>query len=371
MTANTSTVFVYAFFANPSGFTGKVYFNSSSYNFVNNAYIPGYGVGGYSVVGSNLITLNITLTDGSLPTANVFSKAWNVKREITQPSAPTYTKTTTICGGFIIYGLTATDLVGIDSFNIILNGSSEPLYPNDLNSSTLDYFPNDYVCTIQNITIVDLYDYYSPGEVANITINAVNYGSNVGPSITFLVTVPAGQWYPLELQPKWNLISLPLLPSSTATSNIYSLLLLNGAAGVNFAYAYNNVTGAWTLNPTTMTDGNGYWINMNAYDVLIVQGYPVYAPPGSPPPIVEYSLSTGWNLAGFTENSEWYAPDYVASLQYTSVLQSYFRFVYAWNAYDQEWYTIDLLGSFGTRYIEPGTGFYIYMYNSQTLIPPT
>jgi len=371
MTANTTNIFILAAYSNPSGFTGNVYFNKTSYPFANYNYIPGYGVAGYPVPvpGSVLVTLNITLIDTSSPIANRYSSAWTIERETTLPSVPSYTKTTTICGGFIIYGLTATDIVGINSYNIYFNSTLwAAISPLQLNSSTL-YWP--YYATIGNITVLDLFDQYSAGAVANITINAVNYGSNVGPSITFFVTVQVGQWYPLELYPKWNLISLPLIPYSTATSDIYSLLLLNGASGVNFAYSFDNVAKTWTLNPTSMADGNGYWIDMKAYDVLIVQGYPIYAPPGSPPPIVEYSLTTGWNLAGFTETDWWYGYEYVASLQYTSALQSYFRYAYVWDAYDQNWYTVDLLGTYGTTYFNPGQGFYIYTYSSQTLIPPT
>jgi hypothetical protein len=371
MTATTTHVAVWADFYNPSGFTGQIYFNTTSSTFTNNVWLPGYGVLGFLVTGSNLVVLNITLTDGSLPNANRYTNTWNIKRDIVPPSAPSYTKTTTICGGFIIYGLTATDNVGINTYDVYLNGSLWYLYPSDLNSSTLDW--SNPFATIANITVLNLQWWgYMPGDVANITINAVDYGSNMGPSITFLVVVQAGQWYPMELLPKWNLISLPLIPSSTVTADIFSLLLTKGAAGVNFAYGFDNVAKTWTLNPASISDGNGYWINMKVYDVLIVQGYPISAPPGSPPPIVQYSLTTGWNLAGFTEPVDYgyYAPIYVASLQYTSVLQSYFRYAYVWDPYDQNWFTVDLLGVYGNTDFYAGQGFYIYMYNSQTLIPP-
>lgn len=370
MTATTTNVFVYAAFSNPSGFTGKVYFNSTSYNFANNAYLPGYSTLGYSVSGSNLVVLNITLTDGALPNANFYTNTWNIRRDTIAPSAPSYTKTTTICGGVVIYGLTATDNVGINNYNVYLNGSGPwALDPSDLGSSTLDW--SNPFASIANTTVVNLYWWgYMPGEVANVTIVVVDYGSNVGPANTILVTVPAGQWYPLELLPKWNLISLPLLPNSTATANIFSLLLSKGASGVNFAYSFDNVAKTWTLNPASMTDGNAYWIYMKAYDVLIVQGFPTNAPPGSPPAIVQYDLKQGWNLAGFTETDSWYAPDYVASLQSTSVLQSYFRFVYAWDAESQNWFIIDLTGSYYPYYLYPGQGFYMYLYNDQVLIPP-
>jgi hypothetical protein len=369
MSSTTTRVGVWADFSNPSGFTGNIYFNTTSYTFANTVWLPGYGVAGFLVSGSNLVVLNITLTDGSLPNANRYTNTWNIKRDIIPPSAPSYTKTTTICGGFIIYGLTATDNVGINTYDLYLNGSLWYLYPSDLNSSTLDW--SNPFASIANITILNLYWWgYMPGDVANITINAVDYGSNMGPSITFLAVVQAGQWYPMELLPKWNLISLPLLPNNSATSDIFSLLLTKGATGVNVAYTWDNTGNTWIPNPTSMHDGIAYWINMKAYDVLIIQGFPVYAPPGLIPPIVQYDLKTGWNMAGFTETGWWYAPDYVASLQYTSVLQSYFRFAYVWDAEIQQWYTVDLLGNFGSTYFYPGQGFWVYMYSNQTLIPP-
>jgi hypothetical protein len=190
----------------------------------------------------------------------------------------------------------------------------------------------------------------------------------MGPAATLTVTVPAGQWYPLEMYPKWNLISLPLLPNSTATTDVFSLLLMHGVTGVKFAYGFDNTAKQWALNPSTMVDGNGYWVYMNAYDVLIVQGYPIYAPPGSPPPITQYNLKAGWNLVGFTENDYWYAYQYVQSLQSTSTLQSYFIYGYFWDAQDQNWFYRDLTSSSS---IAPGQGFYLYLYVDQVLIPPT
>jgi hypothetical protein len=380
MKNDTTAVSVGASFYNLQSVTGNIYFNSTPYSWSGNTTYPSYyyyyytyypdrTLGhGYDVTGANLLTVNITLTDGSSPNANRYTNTWTIKRDTILPSATTYGTTKLICGGIIIPNLSATDNVGIDHFAVYFNGSAWWIYPDDLNSSTLDW-PGPFAL-INNITVLELFDFYDAGDMANITIAATDYGGNMGPAVSIFVTVPAGQWYPLEMYPKWNLISLPLLPNSTATSDIFSLLLSKGAAGVNFAYGFDNVGKTWTLNPTTMTDGKGYWVNMKAYDVLIVQGFPVYAPPGSPPPIMQYDLKTGWNLAGFTETDDWYAPDYVASLQSTLVLQSYFIYAYVWSAYDQNWYTVDLTGNNYPYYFYPGQGFYIYMYNDQTLIPP-
>jgi len=390
MKASTTTVSVAAAFYNLQPVTGSIYFNSTAYvwsgNSTDNYYYYSYTFypdrvtsHGYPVTGANFLTVNITLTDASSPTPNVFTQAWTVERDTIPPSAVTFGATKMICGGIIIPSLTATDNVGIDHYAFYLNGSSHWLYPDDLNSSSLDWdgpFSGYMFATVNNITVLELYEMYNAGDVANITIAAVDYGSNMGPVSTLLVTVPAGVWYPIEMYPKWNLISLPLLPNSTATSDIYSLMLLNGAAGVKAAYSFDNTAKTWTLNPASMTDGNAYWINMKAYDVLIVQGYHISMPPGSPPAITQYTYKQGWNLAGFTEDtwdiwdSGYYAYYYVASLQSTMVLQSYFRFAYSWNPYSQQWFTVDLTGSVWPYVFYPGQGFYMYLYNDQTLIPP-
>lgn len=374
MRDSTTGVSVEAAFYNLQLFTGNIYFNSTSYVFVNstssNVSLPDfYTASPYDVTGANLLTVNITLTDGSLPTANRYTATFAIKRDTQPPSAPSFGTTKTICGGVIIPGLTATDNVGIDAFRVYLNGSMFGVTPSELNSDTLTG-GYEHV-TFNNVTVVELFDAYTAGEVANITIVASDYGGNMGPAATFFITVPAGQWYPLEMYPKWNLISLPLLPNSTVTADIFSLLLAKGASGVNVAYGFDNVAKTWVLNPASMTDGNAYWISMKDYDVLIVQGFPNYAPPGSPPPIVEYDLKQGWNLAGFTETGDMDSWDYVSSLQATPLVQSYFRYAYAWDAENQLWFNIDLVGgSFITTKIFPGQGFWIYTYSDQALIPP-
>ena len=374
MKNDTTAISVGAAFYNLQSPTGNIYFNSTSYSWSGNStsysyttYYPDRTLShGYDVTGANLLTVNITLADVSSPHANLYTKTWTIKRDTILPSATTYGTTKLICGGIIVPNLTASDNVGIDHFAVYFNSTSPSwIYPDDLNSSTLDWsYP---FALVNNITVMELYNFYDAGDVANITIAATDYGGNIGPAVTIFATVPAGEWYPIEMYPKWNLISLPLIPNSTVTSDIFSLLLSKGATGVNFAYGFDNVAKTWALNPTSMHDGNAYWVNMKAYDVLIVQGFPIYAPPGSPPPIIQYDLTTGWNLAGFTETYDMEAYYYVASLQSTLVLQSYYRFGYVWNAYSQYWDYVDLTSS---EYLYPGQGLYIYMYNNQTLIPP-
>jgi len=104
----------------------------------------------------------------------------------------------------------------------------------------------------------------------------------------------------IQLQPGWNLISLPLVPNSTS---ITKLLKWQIAAGeILSVWRYSASSHSWEVftpgkagTLTTMTDGNGYWVNMKASDTLYIDGNVIA--PGSAPPT--YSLVQGWNLVGF------------------------------------------------------------------------
>ncbi len=174
------------------------------------------------------------------------------------------------------------------------------------------------------------------------------------------IDVPKGRWYPIELQPRWNLISLPLIPNSTSTIEIYSLILKQGASGVVVTYAYDHYTDNWILNPTTMQDGYGYWVYMKSYDVLIVQGIISPEPPATP---TSYIYTENWVLAGYKSIYARNMTDYLSSLQ----PGSYFRYIYTWDAKMQKWVLIDTQSSVT---LKPGQGFWIWMYKKQEFIPP-
>lgn len=82
----------------------------------------------------------------------------------------------------------------------------------------------------------------------------MDYALNENPGDIITMDVPKGRWYPIELQPKWNLISMPLTPNSTSTTDICSLILKQGKAGVIATYTYDHYTDKWILNPATMQD---------------------------------------------------------------------------------------------------------------------
>jgi len=103
----------------------------------------------------------------------------------------------------------------------------------------------------------------------------------------------------LELQAGWNLISLPLMPTKTATAKLltpliqlHELVVVWGFMAPN-TWSYFKPPNLGTL--TTMVDGKGYWVLVTDAINITIVGYVIT--PGSTPPT--YSLAVGWNLVGY------------------------------------------------------------------------
>jgi hypothetical protein len=366
MSANASGLNFNVTFAESHGYTNMTYISNSTVtttqSFTNNTWF--YTLENtalwYNVTGMDTITINnITITDAAQPNNNTLvTGSYTIIRDLIPPGVPTFT-VTPVCGGLVIKNLNSTDNVGVLNYQIYVNGTTflnvtvtdlatATLVPVDLALNTSYAFNGALVLNLTNYA----------GNYANLTIRAVDVGGNVGNFSTPTVyTIPQGQWYPIELQPDWNLLGLPLIPADTSRAAVLSLILKQGASGV-IVYGYNSATSTFTLNPATMTDGNGYWIYMAAYDVMIVSGR-VSAPPPALPP--NYNLVTGWNLAGYKSTIAHNVSSYLASLPSAS----YFTYIYVWDPSAQTW----LMAS-GSQMLSPGQGFWIYMYSDQTLIPP-
>jgi hypothetical protein len=351
MGGTTTKIQVNATFYNSAGFTGTIYLNATSASFNNGtALLP---TPPFDVTGSDYVTLNITLVDTASPTANKFTAKWEIKRDKVKPSAPTYTPEP-ICGGVVIRQITATDNVGVLGYRIYTNTTHRDVTLTDLNSATMTTVSGGI--TFSGALVLDLSTF--AGKVVNLTICTIDFGANPSIPTTYYLSIPEEQWYPVELYEGWNLFSLPLIPYSTARANILSLVLKQGAAGVNVVYGYNNATDSWIINPATMTDGLGYWVNVKAYDVLIVQGRQLPPPPALPS---TYYLTEGWVLAGFKCTQPMNVSTYLSSLE----ADTYFKYIYVWDAENQNWLMLS-----GSDNLQPGQGFWIWIYEDQYLIPP-
>lgn len=352
MGATTTAIKVNASFYNvATSITGNIYLNTTEYTYANNTNTSP----DYDVTDSDHVTLRITLVDSATPTPNNFTQTWEIKRDKMNPSNTTFTLQT-ICGGVIIRNLNATDNIGVVGYNIYVDGTPTLVPLTALNMPVLTPIGNGM--TFDGTLVIAV----TGGETANITMTAIDYGSNEGPPNTTCsaLPIPKGVWCAFELFPKWNLISLPLIPNSTATAEIYSLILAQGAAAVNVTYGFDNAAKNWIKDPETMTDGNGYWVYVEEYDVLVVQGFITPLPPATPR---TYHLTKGWNLVGFTEPLSDTAKNYVESLEQLS----YFRWLYVWNAEPQMWRMVDTSEADD---LYPGQGFWIYLYIDQDLVPP-
>lgn len=352
---NATSIRVNATFYDTASLSGYMYFNTTAVSFSNSTWLPTLSPQDVSTVTSMPVKINITDDLG-----NRYVHTWYVSKDFNPPSAITYTKYQLICSGIIIWGISATDEESvIVGYNVYINGSAEYITVDELASETWQQF-DTHLYAFSGTLVVALSEY--AGEYANITIAAVDGAENEMATAVYVGTIPDGTWHPVELYEGWNLFSLPLIPNSTSTSDIYSLILEQGADGVTVTYGFDNAAKTWVMNPTTMTDGEGYWIYMEAYDVIIVQGRSTPEPPALP---TTYHLPAGWCLVGVTETSPVNAYDYVESLE----SGSYFRWLYVWDAETQSWSMVDTLeGSTGT--LSPGQAFWIYLYVDQDLIPP-
>jgi len=284
---STSMNIIISFYEIHPPTTNIVYVNGTAFPFTNGTWF-----GNINITSSNYLVINnITISDSAYPRKNTLTVGpYYIRRDLTPPTSPTYSGMKKICGGAILEGINATDNIAVRYYRISIgDGSTFIVYPNNLTSPILVHEPRKAWFAFNNKLILNITGH----STVNISITVVDYALNEKLGDTFTIEVPGGMWYPMELQPKWNMISLPLIPNSTLTADIYSLILKQGASGVVVTYAYDHYLDKWILNPTTMQDGYGYWVYMKAYDVLIVQGIISPTPPATPKSYI-YTLKAGF-----------------------------------------------------------------------------
>ncbi|MGA8857796.1 MAG: hypothetical protein WB643_11605 [Candidatus Bathyarchaeia archaeon] len=192
------------------------------------------------------------------------------------------------------------------------------------------------------------------------------FSLNAGPA---LVQIP--------LVAGWNLISLPIVPASTAILNV----LASQAAGANLTIVWAYKGGSWksaTLTAahtftgplSTMQDGVGYWIYMTKADNLTVVGSIFPLPPATPP---SYPLSAGWNLIGFkpeptilSENVTFYLQSLGTKYDNNSVW-TYSNSLGTWTRNACGYAPVGLPTC--AYVLTPGEGLWVYMTAAGTLYP--
>jgi hypothetical protein len=155
----------------------------------------------------------------------------------------------------------------------------------------------------------------------------------------------------IALNSGWNLISLPLIPNNSAIATV-----LSGVSS-HVVSVWNYSGGMWrSWDPigggdlTTIVDGKGYWINMNAAATLTESGKVNPLPPTTPP---TYSVATGWNLMGFKSTCAMKAGDYLGNVPWVRIwgFNSTYSAVQA-----GDW-------------LQPGLGYWIAATSAGTIFP--
>lgn len=137
----------------------------------------------------------------------------------------------------------------------------------------------------------------------------------------------------ISLNAGWNLVSLPVMPTSTARADVLASIEGN----YDLVYAYDGCSGAWQkydanaapyVNSLTDLDHTrGFWVKMNAPATLTIQGT---APDSTP-----LSLCSGWNLTGYPSPTTRPLPDVLNGVPFT-LMYAYDAFATGnpWQKYD-------------------------------------
>jgi len=115
--------------------------------------------------------------------------------------------------------------------------------------------------------------------------------------------------YNIELETGWNLISLPVTPTTWAST---TETLAGISTNVERVWSYDAANGTWSVynadgtpsDLNTMIAGYGYWVKMTGRDTLTGVGtlYEQFIPSGdtsSPSVPPQIPLAVGWNLIGY------------------------------------------------------------------------
>ena len=132
---------------------------------------------------------------------------------------------------------------------------------------------------------------------------------DTNPQTSFSVTeASTEETYNITIQSSWNLLAIPAIPSNSSIGTLFVGIKDNIASSWKWennswavylpslsqedASTYISSKGFTEI--TTITGGEGFWVNSEASQTLSVQG--------SQPETVSYSLNSGWNLVGLKTN---------------------------------------------------------------------
>jgi len=178
--------------------------------------------------------------------------------------------------------------------------------------------------------------------------------------------------YNITLNEGWNLISLPLIPTS---NNISAVL-----AG---AFGTGNITQVWAYDPSLlpgdawlsyytflpwsanelkeMNDGVGYWIVVQGGTATLTINGQCMPDPGEVPPM--YDVYAGWNLIGMKSLATRAHDVYLANVS------GMYTVIWAYDTVSGNYELVYAPGGAGSGVMNPGEGFWIYMQADGVIVP--
>ena len=229
---------------------------------------------------------------------------------IVNPTVTTLYKVTVGRNGYIAY-----DSIKV---NVITSPEAAGLIAGD---TTVTQGDSKVVYKVPKINGATTYEWTIPtGATGTSTVDTINvdFGLNAfsgeikvkgknkcgeGDESTFMVFVK-----PIIIKQKfifksgWNIFSSPILPDSTNLKTIFKPLIDNNSIIKIQDEAGNSIEdwgifGGWQNNIGNISPTEGYKVKVNTNDTLAVTGYSVQYPFAIP-------LKTGWNIAGYPQQTD-------------------------------------------------------------------
>ena len=174
--------------------------------------------------------------------------------------------------------------------------------------------------------------------------------------------------YAVELNPGWNLISLPGDPFNTSLAEVIGELKANtvlGYQGGEWVTAVRNEDGSWQGTLTEIVGGYGYWVQTS-----VVEDIEVIIPPASPTQVLpSVPVVSGWNLLGVVDVHQ-RPVDEMAAMQmadqYFISLNSW-RVAYSYNTRLNNW--MKLIPDDSDANVKNGKGYWVWVTKAGKLVP--
>jgi hypothetical protein len=285
---------------------------------VSGVNINGAAAAGFSTVGWTQVraTASVALPAGVSVTLDIIG--------VTNPTVGAHTLSVWTVWDTCPCGAAFTILVGgsIDPTSAVWcpghNITVDVIWGGSTNITSIDSgtYGVDFIVDFVNNTTTIVSSYMAGLTLGTCAVATLDIDFDPGCNVTLTVTVADNAT--VTLVPGWNLISLPIIPLSSAIADVLASVTTN----VEAVWYYDGCTGEWgayrangdaDFGLTTMEDGKAYWVCSNASGNinLLLCGYELPCPPAAPPC---YCYCHCWNMVGFLSTTNMTLSAYIANL---------------------------------------------------------